>query len=404
MQSLQFMTSKEKPVTTNGRYQVVTAPAGFDGYETRRNHYFKTKNAASEFRLRIKRWKAEQKSPTETLSFDEFDKRWLAYLRAHVGNLELLPEIVRHWERTAKAIRQHITVAELARQFVVYRETKRLHRSTTGEDRFVAKRLTEHLGRLSAHEVGPAEIRSFLDTATGDSIERKLYKVASLIFAYGREQHVLIINPFEDLNRPQVAYATPGILQPAEFKQLLLAAEKKQAALVPFLALAGFAGIRREEMLKEYANDEVLQWPDIDWDKKMITIRDGVAKQTSRELGDRRFIPIEAALIHWLEPYRKESGPVVPVVDSAFRRRFKKLREAAELNPSRNALRHSYASYWLARSRKEGLGRLALQMGNSEAVVKRHYLEILSREDGKAWFALRRAVKTPVSEVSAKAA
>jgi site-specific recombinase XerD len=403
MRLLQFMSS-----AINGRYVRVVAPAGFDGIAKRREYCFKTKTAAAEFRLRIKRWKAEQKSPTDTLSFDDYDKRWLAYLRAHVGNLEQLPEIVGHWERTAKAIRQRLTVAELTRQFVAYRETKGLHRSTTGEDRFVAKRLTHHLGRYPAHEVGPAEIRSFLDTATSESIERKLYKVASLIFAYGREQRALVINPFDELDRPEVAYATPGILQPPEFKQLLVAAEKNVPDLVPFLALAGFAGTRREEMLKEYANDEVLQWTDIDWDKKIITIRDGVAKQTSREMGDRRFIPMEAALIHWLEPFRKEAGPVVPIVDSAFRRRFKKLREAAELNPSRNALRHSYASFWLARSKKEGLGRLALQMGNSEAVVKRHYLEILTREDGRAWFGLRRTAKSgeekPVSEASAKAA
>ena len=86
------------------RYTRVTAPAGFDGQATRRDYYFKTRNAAREFRLRIKRWKAEQKYPADTLSFDDSDKRWLAYLRAHVGNLELLPAIVTHWERTAKAI------------------------------------------------------------------------------------------------------------------------------------------------------------------------------------------------------------------------------------------------------------------------------------------------------------
>ena len=73
----------------NGCYTRVTAPAGFDGQATRRDYYFKARNAAREFRLRIKRWKAEQKSPTDTLSFDDSDKRWLAYLRAHVGNLEL---------------------------------------------------------------------------------------------------------------------------------------------------------------------------------------------------------------------------------------------------------------------------------------------------------------------------
>jgi hypothetical protein len=78
------------------RYIRVTAPAGFDGQETRRDYYFKTRNAARDFRLRIKRWKAEQKSPADTLSFDDSDRRWLAYLKAHVGNLELLPVIVTH--------------------------------------------------------------------------------------------------------------------------------------------------------------------------------------------------------------------------------------------------------------------------------------------------------------------
>jgi hypothetical protein len=34
------------------------------------------------------------------LTFDDSDKRWLAYLRAHVGNLKLLPAIVTHWEQT----------------------------------------------------------------------------------------------------------------------------------------------------------------------------------------------------------------------------------------------------------------------------------------------------------------
>ena len=67
-----------------------------------------------------------------------------------------------------------------------------------------------------AHELGIAEIRSFLDTAkTSDSLEHKLYKVGSLIFAFGREQRALVLNPFEDIDRPEVAYAVPEILDQA---------------------------------------------------------------------------------------------------------------------------------------------------------------------------------------------
>jgi hypothetical protein len=57
----------------NDGYTRITAPAGFDCQTTRCDYYFKTRNAAREFRLRIKRWKAEQKSPADTLSFDDSD-------------------------------------------------------------------------------------------------------------------------------------------------------------------------------------------------------------------------------------------------------------------------------------------------------------------------------------------
>jgi integrase len=100
-----------------------------------------------------------------------------------------------------------------------------------------------------------------------------------------------------------------------------------------------------------------LEWEDVDWQKQLITVRHEVAKQTSRKMGNRRFIPMEAALLHWLGPYRKQERLLIPLVDSAVRRRMKKLCLHSKVNPPNNALRHSYASYWLARSSKEGLGR-----------------------------------------------
>ena len=156
-----------------------------------------------------------------------------------------------------------------------------------------------------------------------------------------------------------MAYTVPEILEPAKFKQLLATAEEEVPELIPFLAMAGFAGLRRSELVREYAEDQVLRWEDINWQKQLITVRHEVAKQTSRKMGNRRFIPMEAALPHWLRPYRKEEGLLIPMVDSAVRRRMKKLRLASKVNPPTNALRHSYASYWLARSSKEGLGELS---------------------------------------------
>jgi hypothetical protein len=38
--------------------------------------------------------------------------------------------------------------------------------------------------------------------------------------------------------------------------------------------MAGFAGVRRSELVREYAEDQVLEWEDVDWQKQLITALD----------------------------------------------------------------------------------------------------------------------------------
>ena len=198
----------------------------------------------------------------------------------------------------------------------------------------------------------------------------------------------------------------PEILEPQQFEKHLVSAEEIVPELTPYLILAGFCGFRRSELVKQYGEDSVLRWEDLNWKKELVTVRDEVAKQTRRRTGNRRFPPMEPALADWLGPYRKKIGPIVPFSEGAFRRRLKELREHSGVDLPDNALRHSYASYWLARSTLAGVGELSKRMGNSESVCRRHYLEILTQEEGEAWFNLRRAgtERKVVSLASAKAA
>jgi integrase len=155
--------------------------------------------------------------------------------------------------------------------------------------------------------------------------------------------------------------------------------------------------------VKQHRNDQIVRWEDLNWQKKLLLVRNEVAKQTKKKTGNRRFPPMEPVLIHWLGPYRKEKGPLVPFSDGALRRRMKKLLKHARIDLPNNALRHSYASYWLARSTLAGVGELAKRMGNSESVCRRHYLETLTPEEGQAWFAIRRCEPGTVA-ISARAA
>jgi integrase len=371
-------------------YFRVWAPVGFEGNRERKAYYFKTKNSAKEFKIQVNRWKAAQKLPSLTLHFTESDKQWIAYLRAHVGDLAQLPAIVAHWEATAKGIRETLSVTELCNRFIAAR-TGRVDKSTLADDKFVCRRLIAAVGQLKANELGAVDVRKFLDSATTDSTARKFYKIGSLVFKFAREHRNVILNPFDEIPRPRVRYVEPGILTPAQLKKLLIAAAPFPHVLA-FLALAGFAGLRREELLKEYADDEVLKWEDINFEKDLITVRAEVAKRTSRKGGDKRYVPIESALSEWLSLHvngnAQKTGNLIEIGDATFRRQWAKVCKATSVRPPPNALRHSFASYWLARSESAGVGRLAVIMGNSESVVRRHYLEVLSPEDGRAWFGL----------------
>jgi len=87
-------------------------------------------------------------------------------------------------------------------------------------------------------------------------------------------------------------YRSPEILQPKEFEKLLAGAEEIVPELTPYLILAGFCGFRRSELVKQYSDDSVLRWEDLNWQKQLVTVRDEVAKQTRRKTGNRRFSPM----------------------------------------------------------------------------------------------------------------
>jgi hypothetical protein len=60
-----------------------------------------------------------------------------------------------------------------------------------------------------------------------------------------------------------------------------------------YLVMAGMGFFRPEEMIKQDANDEVLEWGDIQLDRDFIHVREAVAKGTGREGGDERYVVIK---------------------------------------------------------------------------------------------------------------
>jgi len=151
----------------------------------------------------------------------------------------------------------------------------------------------------------------------------------------------------------------------------------------PF-ALLYFAGIRPEELKRMKGREKEL----INLKTGTITIPANVSK-TRHE----RQIAISHNLTAWLKAFPGEAYPTnADRLAKMVRKHFKLSHDEA---------RHSFISYHVALNRS--IGDAALQAGNSEAIVKRHYLNTHSREEGDEFFRIvpgkRRAVlSTPKKE------
>jgi hypothetical protein len=104
---------------------------------------------------------------------------------------------------------------------------------------------------------------------------------------------------------------------------------------------------------------------------RTITIPANVSK-TRHE----RQVAISDNLAAWLEAF---PGDLIPKNFEALNKKARK-----HFGLTHDEARHSFISYHVAAHRS--IGDAALQAGNSENVVKRHYLNTHSRQEGEEFF------------------
>jgi hypothetical protein len=104
----------------------------------------------------------------------------------------------------------------------------------------------------------------------------------------------------------------------------------------------------------------------------------GQAKTASR-----RVIPISDNLAAWLAPLRRR-GRVVP--SCRQHREITALAKSLGIPWPRNVLRHSFISYRIAIVKSAD--QVALEAGNSPAIIFRHYRELTTEETAKEWFGI----------------
>ncbi len=200
------------------------------------------------------------------------------------------------------------------------------------------------------------------------------------LFNYAVRKGVLVSNPLGAIDRRHVAEKEIMPLSPAVLRALLLACRPPDAgeraaarglsgsrrqemladtsSLAAYIAIAAFAGIRPTEATR-------LKWGDINLEDGCLSVRRAASKT-----GGTRHVELHPALRAWLEPLRPEAQPPGELLfraGSVLARHLRIVRRRAGFgvgNPwPEDALRHSYASYYL----KAGgsLERLQLNMGHA---------------------------------------
>jgi integrase len=203
------------------------------------------------------------------------------------------------------------------------------------------------------------------------------------MFAFAKD-HGYVPKDFDAMDSIKLPKDVNGEIEIFTPSELALIFQHARPALVPFIAIAAFAGVRSAEL-------ERLDWSNIN--TKFITLDKSITKTSNR-----RLVPIGTALSQWLEPYRQATGDVVTFknmakqigwlvdkINIALKAQAEKDGKAlVEFKWKHNALRHSFISYRVAET--QNVAQTSLEAGNSPRMIFSNYLELVQPDEAKAWF------------------
>lgn len=176
----------------------------------------------------------------------------------------------------------------------------------------------------------------------------------------------------DQTDSPTVEYKDPEIIVHTQLESAFRFAEADPATrpLVPYMAIAAFAGVRSAEICR-------LTWEEhIDLDEGLILLGSDITK-TKR----RRVVYLEPVLCEWLKAHRS-TGKVVKV-----QKPHNLLISVHQGRWPHNALRHSAVSYLMALH--ENAAKIANQSGHSETQLQTEYKALATKRAALQWFGVK---------------
>lgn len=261
---------------------------------------------------------------------------------------------------------EHITLADAIAIHLEHGATH-LDGKSLRERRSVLGGFLKFKGNVPLVEVSKIDINDYINQhRAGRSVKTRQGDRGNLspFFNFTIGRNMLKDNPVAGVKiEGQSTYrpAPKGILTPEQMETLLTkACELKRDHLVAAFVLIAFVGVRKSELHR-------MKWEDVSFDKRYVFISEQDDKNAQS-----RYITLEDNALAWLRSVKRDSGLIC--AEAMYKRYWETIVEKAAISPwPSNALRHSYGSYFLQRDEKMDAALTAFNMGNTVAVVNKHY-------------------------------
>lgn len=375
-----------------------------DGKTIRKN--FKTRDDAVEYRqkLDIKYLESDSEGQTvwTTLTHDQNREAIASVnLLKRSGSTKPLTFAVKyfleHYREAAESMSVKAAIDEYTSE-----KTKDHKRGIISRRQFESietemKKLKGYFAGRVVGEIQANELREYLDKPLGRSSKTPSLKTwnnrrgyLSTFFKYCLHKKYVGEDPILELPQYKIKKArgtaeTLTAEQSKEFMHWLESYEgrvvqgKKKpwghpGCMVPYFALTLFAGIRPDWIDGEIGK---LRAKDIRYDTDVILIEPETSK-----INEKRMVKLQPNLKKWLEAYPLEKYPIIP--EHFFQRMWADVRKHFKL--PHDVMRHTFISMTVGAFRS--VGDASLQAGNSEAIIRKHYLDLKSVEEADEFWAI----------------
>ena len=207
--------------------------------------------------------------------------------------------------------------------------------------------------------------------------------VLCTFFKYGFFQDWLASNPLEKVPHLRIAHrrGSAKTLTADQAAKLMSHIETFEGGVfVTYFSLCLFAGIRPSLCDGEISK---LRPESINLDTGVILIEPEVSKVRMK-----RNVTIHPNLAAWLRAYPTSRCPIIPKNATKLRGRIFR-----EFGLTHDVLRHTFISMHVAKYRS--MGEAALQAGNSESIIRKHYLDLKTPAEAEAFFNILPASAAP---------